>query len=173
MYSESDGNCSEYDHGCEVMGAGAKKTNKNKRKTGEKAAAKRRTQKKSNDILPDIVTKKKPATKGLAAKKVAQKVVPKAAAAKKKVPIGTKTSAPNIIENLQNDADPNEATILTRKRDKPPPTPRQSNRRVLMSDGSINKILFTPATGKTSSKIVASTSVGSDIDITTPKRNIT
>ena len=55
--SESERDLEESDHGCEVRGAGADKTKKPKKKAALKAAGKRKNQKKTNDILPEELSK--------------------------------------------------------------------------------------------------------------------
>ena len=75
--SESDKDLEESDHGCEVRGAGADKSKKPKKKAAVKAAGKHKNQKKTNDILPEEVSKT------LKSKPVATKRKPNAKSAQK------------------------------------------------------------------------------------------
>ena len=144
--SDSDNNLEESDHGCEVRGAGAEKQKKSKRKVGAKAAGKRKTQKKSNDILPDIIAKKP--TKAATKKKTTKKAVP------------AKTLASTDVDNLQQ-------TLPTKKTATVPRQPR-ARRAIAISEGSINKLLFTPTAGSSKTRSVSPST--SDTELRTPKR---
>ena len=165
--SDSEDDLTESDHGCEVMGAGADKTRK-KRKVGRKAAENRKVQKKSNDILPVNVTKKPAAAK----KTVKKTVVTKSKAAQKTKKVPKKSTAANVIENIQ--AKDVEAT-LPRKIPVKPSATRLTRRAKSITESSINKLLF-PSAGRnpTSSKRSSMSSNSSDPDLLrTPKRILT